>query len=378
MVKKENNEQRVLGLLSAGHGFSDVNQSALTALLPYLVYANGYDLAKVSVLVMASNLAGSVAQPVFGWMVDKKNQNWMLWLSIFLACGGIALCGTTSSFFLLCVYAMISGIGVAMFHPQAASMVNRISKLKKEGKNISLFSLGGKLGYTFGPMLITLGITRFGTKGTLVFFIPAVIYGILWRKWIRKFDDSTQERNDLKRLEKVEKKDDWLSFSRLCVAVIGRSIVTNVLSTFLALYLIQIFSFPEDLANTLLSVYYGVGIFGVLMGGILADRIGLMKSIIWSLLAMGIALGLLGVANYLFLALVLLVIISITESLCYSPLVVLGQRYLPNHLGIASGVTLGLAVSIGALFCPVFGMLADRFSLKVIFPYWPLEYLFHF
>lgn len=206
MVKKENNEQRVLGLLSAGHGFSDVNQSALTALLPYLVYANGYDLAKVSVLVMASNLAGSVAQPVFGWMVDKKNQNWMLWLSIFLACGGIALCGTTSSFFLLCVYAMISGIGVAMFHPQAASMVNRISKLKKEGKNISLFSLGGKLGYTFGPMLITLGITRFGTKGTLVFFIPAVIYGILWRKWIRKFDDSTQERNDLKRLEKVEKK----------------------------------------------------------------------------------------------------------------------------------------------------------------------------
>ena len=96
MVKKENNEQRVLGLLSAGHGFSDVNQSALTALLPYLVYANGYDLAKVSVLVMASNLAGSVAQPVFGWMVDKKNQNWMLWLSIFLACGGIALCATTS------------------------------------------------------------------------------------------------------------------------------------------------------------------------------------------------------------------------------------------------------------------------------------------
>jgi MFS transporter, FSR family, fosmidomycin resistance protein len=43
--------------------------------------------------------------------------------------------------------------------------------------------------------------------------------------------------------------------------------------------------------------------------------------------------------------------------------VTLGQDYLPNRIGRASGVTLGLAISIGGLAAPVFGYLADRYGL---------------
>jgi len=42
----------------------------------------------------------------------------------------------------------------------------------------------------------------------------------------------------------------------------------------------------------------------------------------------------------------------------------LGQNYLPNHVGLASGVTLGLAVSIGGLFAPILGHIADQFGLQ--------------
>ena len=37
----------------------------------------------------------------------------------------------------------------------------------------------------------------------------------------------------------------------------------------------------------------------------------------------------------------------------------LGQEFLPNRMGLASGVTLGLAVSLGGAFSPVMGAIAD-------------------
>ena len=45
--------------------------------------------------------------------------------------------------------------------------------------------------------------------------------------------------------------------------------------------------------------------------------------------------------------------------------ITLGQDYLPQHVGTASGVTLGLTVSIGGLASPAIGALADATSLQV-------------
>jgi FSR family fosmidomycin resistance protein-like MFS transporter len=41
----------------------------------------------------------------------------------------------------------------------------------------------------------------------------------------------------------------------------------------------------------------------------------------------------------------------------------MAQDFLPNHLGVASGVTYGIGASIGGLATPVFGWVADRYGL---------------
>lgn len=43
----------------------------------------------------------------------------------------------------------------------------------------------------------------------------------------------------------------------------------------------------------------------------------------------------------------------------YSPAIVLGQSYLPNRVGLSSGVTLGVAVAIGGGAAPIIGKIAD-------------------
>jgi hypothetical protein len=49
----------------------------------------------------------------------------------------------------------------------------------------------------------------------------------------------------------------------------------------------------------------------------------------------------------------------------FSLTVTLGQDYLPSRIGTSSGVTLGLAISIGGLVTPVLGALADATSLHL-------------
>ena len=47
----------------------------------------------------------------------------------------------------------------------------------------------------------------------------------------------------------------------------------------------------------------------------------------------------------------------------YSPTIVLGQSYLPNRIGLSSGVTLGLAVAIGGGAAPFIGRIADLYGV---------------
>jgi FSR family fosmidomycin resistance protein-like MFS transporter len=66
-------------------------------------------------------------------------------------------------------------------------------------------------------------------------------------------------------------------------------------------------------------------------------------------------------------ATLLLVVIGLMNYITYSPIVVMGQRYLPNHVGLASGVTFGLAVTIGGVTAPLLGLIADHHGIRTAF-----------
>jgi FSR family fosmidomycin resistance protein-like MFS transporter len=51
----------------------------------------------------------------------------------------------------------------------------------------------------------------------------------------------------------------------------------------------------------------------------------------------------------------------------YSSMIILGQRYLPNHTGLSSGVTLGVASTIGGVAIPILGRVADHAGLGTAF-----------
>lgn len=355
----------VPAFLCTGHGLSDLNQSALSALLPFIMNETALTLAQVSLIVMISNLAGSLCQPVFGLLADRKIRPGLLGISILLACGGISLMSVSANLIWLCFAGAVSGTGVALFHPQAALLLARFSEKRNKSRLMSWFSLGGKAGFCLGPVLAA-ACMSLGRQGLLLFLIPAVLYGAVCR---RLFSRMTA-MNDTTRNPAVKKSgqpDKWLLFTGLCVIIIGRSVITNAVSSFSSPLLIDQFALSPDSGSLFLSLSYAVGAVSVLIGGSLADRTGEARLLICTVIVMSAGLVLTAASSSLVMTITGLLVLAAGESLCYSPLIVLSQKLLPAHQGLASGISLGLAVSIGALLVPALGMIADENSVRFVY-----------
>ena len=353
---------KVKYLLAFGHLCSDINQGALAAILPFLIAAHNFDYQTAATLVLSANIIGSVIQPLFGQIADKYNKPYLIAVGLILAGGGMALTGLISNFYGLCAAAMISGVGIAMFHPQAAQLINRASTDSDRAQSIGIFSFGGNLGFTFGPILTTISITVFGLAGTLIFIVPQIIICILLKKYYA--DLKNLNPNKIKKADnKGAGVDQWRPFMKLTAVIIGRSIIFHGFNTFLALYWIHELGQTENVGNTVLSVYYGISAICVLIGGKLADRFGYRTMIRISFVMLLAVIIAFSMTKSLFIATILILPLGAAISFTYSPMVVLGQLYLPNHVGLASGITLGLAVSMGGIFAPILGAVADNFGL---------------
>jgi len=359
-MKKAENLKYLMGL---GHFCSDINQSALGAMLPFFIASYHYDYATAASLVTATNLASSLIQPLIGRLSDKKELPYVIPLGLLLAGGGMSLTGFVTNYYLILVCVMISGIGAALFHPSAARIVNYASNTKNRAKSISIFSFGGNVGFAVGPILVAVFVGNFGLKGTLVFIIPQIFLTLLYLKK-GKFIKALEGNHKKQISQKTSAlKDDLGAFLRLCVCIFSRSIVAFGFSAFFSIYLIKIFGLSKEAANVNLSMFFAAGAISTLFGGALADRYGLVRLIKISLsIAAPLVVLMLFIDSYaLFLAASMCV--SACISLSFSPSIALAQLYLPNQIGLASGVTLGLSITIGGIFATVIGKIADIFSL---------------
>jgi len=347
-----------IALLSAGHACVDVYQGSVAALVPFFVAERAYSYAAASGIVLAASLLSSVAQPAFGALTDRWATPWLLPLSTLLSGVGIALSGVGGRYALTLVSVAVSGVGVAAYHPESA----RVARLASRGSHSAMgwFSLGGSLGFASAPLLVAAVVATGGLRLTPLLVLPALAGAALC---LLVLSTPGQRRAATAGMAVVAARDDRASFVRLALAVVFRSIVYIGLSTFISLYAKQRMHGSTAAGTAALFVLYLGGAVGSVLGGMLANRWGRVTVVRWSyLIAIGAVAGVVfvpGPALYLFVAL--------TSAVLYVPFslqVTLGQDYLPSRVGTASGITLGLTVSVGGLVSPLIGGLADATSLR--------------
>jgi FSR family fosmidomycin resistance protein-like MFS transporter len=360
-----NLNKKALALLSAAHLVTDINQGALPALLPLFKEALSLSYTTSGVILLSSNLTSSIIQPAFGHLSDKRPIGWFLPLAPLVACLGLSLAGVVSNYSLLLICVIVSGIGIASFHPEGFKTAYYFTGDKK-ATGMSIFAVGGNLGIAIGPILGLTLATSLGLQGTLSMILPGILIAILLLFNMPMFTTPVESahREAKKEAKAPLSKDQIISFSLLVSIATIRAWIQFGLATYIPFYYINYLKGNPLYAGKLVSTFLMSGVLGTLIGAPLADRWGHKKLLLTSLI-LSFPLLLLfyyssGLMAFIFLGFAGMVLIS-----TFALTTVMGQALLPHHLGIASGMMVGFTISAGGIGVTLLGTIADNWGVPV-------------
>lgn len=349
-----------VGLLSLSHLVDDMYQGAVPALLPFFVLHQGYGYAAATGIVFAATVLSSVAQPLFGMAADRWRVHWPAPAGLLLAGLGVGLSGLGDSYWWTWTAIALSGLGVAAYHPVAASAVRAVAGPSAQG--MSWFAVGGNIGLALGPVAVTPVVLSFGLAGTPLLAVPALVMaGVLAA--LGRSATGRRGRAAGGRGGGAGPADDWSAFARLTGVVVLRSVMMFGTTSLLGLSLIDRFGFGEAQAGWALTGFLAVGAAATVTGGWIADRWARTRAVrIGYAIALPSAV-LLAAAPAAWAALLAAAGLAAGIFLPFAVQTTLGQSYLPTRVGTASGVTLGLAVSAGGVVAPLLGWIAEARGL---------------
>lgn len=356
-------DRRGLTTLAAGHTCADICQGAVPALLPFFIAARGWSYGAAAALVLAATIGSSIVQPLFGAWADKVSLPWLMPGGVAVAGLGIALAGVMPGYAGTFAVIAVSGFGVGAFHPEAARFANYVSG-ERRATGMSLFSLGGNIGFALGPILVTPAVLLFGLPGSLVVAPAALAVAVLLAREVPRLR-SFQPAGEGGAPGDPSAPAAWGPFARLGGAITARSAVYFGLQTFVPLWFVSHLGESKALGNAALTAMLVAGAVGTIVGGRLADRIGRRPVLIGSMVLQLPLLALFLLAGPA-TAVALLAAVGCVTIATFSVTVVMGQEYLPGRVGLASGVTLGLAIGLGGVWASFLGLVADRFGLVTV------------
>jgi FSR family fosmidomycin resistance protein-like MFS transporter len=357
-------DRRGIAVLSTGHLAADLFQGSVPALLPFLIRDRGYSYAAAGALFLMASLGSSLLQPLLGIFADRVRAGWLMPTGLLLAGGGLAVTGLAGSYAATAAALLAGGFGVAAFHPEAVRFASYVSAARR-GAGMSVFAVGGNIGFALGPILVTPVVVFLGLSGTPL--VGAVIAGagvavlvrLTYLERFRPADGAAVA------LAGAAEGNEWKPFGLASGAATTRAIVGFGLQAFVPLYVVAELASTEAVGNAAVAVMLVTGALGTLVGGRLADRYGFRSVVVWSLglgIPFMVAMPLVGVSGLF----VLMGVLGFVEGANFYPLVVIAQNALPRYLGLAAGVVLGLAIGIGAGAVALLGVLADAAGLTAV------------
>jgi FSR family fosmidomycin resistance protein-like MFS transporter len=355
---------RLLGPVSAGHFCTDLCQGALPALLPFLIVQRGLSLAAATALITAATIGSSVIQPLFGIWSDRLTRPALMPIGVALAAIGIGLSGLFHSYPMIVGSVAVMGLGVAAFHPEAARVANAVSAARA-GAGMSYFAVGGNLGYAIGPLITVPIVLGLGLDGTPLIAVPGLLVAAIIVRRLPLL------RRHLVSLELTEtdvgdaRPDAWFPFARLVGIAVLRTVPFFTLQALVPIYFVRHFRAGTALGGASLTLLLLGGAAGTLIGGRCADRYGRKAVIVGAMVPLTLLLFTLrfaGVAEFV----VLLVAVGLVLEGPFSTTVLMGQEYLPARVGLASGVTYGLAIGLGGMIASALGALAGATGIGFV------------
>jgi FSR family fosmidomycin resistance protein-like MFS transporter len=351
-------DRRAMATLSTGHGAVDLASGAVPALLPFLADRFSLGYAATAGVMLAATISSSVVQPVFGLLSDRRGAMWLLPAGVVLAATGIAAAGLVPSYWLVLVAVAVAGMGIAAYHPEGAKFASYASG-ERRASGMALFNFGGNAGYALGPILFTPIVLGVGLGGTAIAALPLLAVGaalVLALPYLRTVTPEARGARP------PSGRDRPRAMALLLGVILMRSFTWFGLITFVPLWIVSLGGTKAE-GNRALALMLVAGVVGALAIGPLADRLGLRRTLLGSTIVLTpLVLTFVHAGGRIGEVAVMLVGLCVVGT--FGIVMVLAQSYLPQHVALASGLNVGLAVGLGGICAVALGAVADAVDLE--------------
>ena len=345
------------------HCINDFGQGSLAALIPFFIANFGLNYYQSASIIFCNTIVASIAQPILGYVADRWRVPWFIPVGFSITLVSISAIALATSYEMILALSLIAGLGAALFHPEAALLVNRMQS-NELGNAMGRFAVGGSAGFALGPLLAG-GVYVFGAQFLWVFTAIALI-GVLLYVYAFTGSTDTDAIGESKNSDKSIGAgiNDWTSFGTLFFVIASRSILFSVLSIFIPILYITVINGEASASSLALTMYFAMGAVLTYMGGALSDKLGFLKTVrLGNLIFLPSVLVFIFVPNiWGFFGAMIPMAFGVFSQ--YGPITVLGQKYLAKNAGFASGITLGLGITLGGLVAPYIGHLADIYGVQ--------------
>ena len=347
-------------------GFTD----SMYVLFPFWAEAFGLSLSQVGFLKMCSSSALASFQLPASLLAERFGERAVLSAGTVVAGACFALLGLASGFAALAVILIAFGAGCGTQHPLASSVVSRAYDSGGRRTAIGAYNFSGDLGKVAVPASVAAGTVAIGWReSTIAYGIVCVAAGIVIFLLLRHFGAGGPPlaRAESKLISGPKSKGwglrDRRGFALLSVISMIDSGARIAFLTFMPFLLIDKGAAVEVVGFALALVFAG-GAAGKLLCGLIAERVGVIRTTILTEIAtVGLILVLitLPLMPALFLLPVFGVVLNGTSSVLYGTV---GDFVDPDHQSRAFGLFYTLGIGTGALTPVAFGVLSDLSDLE--------------
>lgn len=363
----------VLAALSVAHLLNDLVQSMIPALYPLLKETYRLDFVEVGLITLAFQVTSSLLQPLLGWLTDRKPWPYAMVAGMASTLAGLVSLSFAHSYGMVLVAAAMIGLGSAVFHPEATRMA-RHAAAGRQGLAQGVFQVGGHAGYAAGPLLAAAIVVPRGQE-SLVWFSGVVLVAMALMAWtagryaaFRRAEAAGKNGQSVEPVAShgLPRGRILFAMSILIVLLMSKNGYTAAFTSYYTFYLIERFGVTLQFSQVMLFAYLVVSALGVIVGGMIGDRIG-RDRVIWLSIFGSLPFALmLPYADLLWTG-ILSIVISFIMASAFSSILIYAIDLVPHRVGLVGGLFYGLSFGLGGVAAAGLGALADRIGIVQVF-----------
>jgi FSR family fosmidomycin resistance protein-like MFS transporter len=362
----------VLVILGSTHLLNDLMQSLIPASYPILKETYELDFIQIGMITLTFQIAGALLQPVIGMVTDRHAAPYSPVVGMMFTLSGLVSLAFAQSYEMILVSVVLIGIGSSIFHPEATRMA-RYAAGGRQGLAQGIFQVGGQAGGALGPVFAALIIVPWG-QSSLAWFAVLALLAMMLLTWIgSKQRQISAEFMAMGARRKAEVKTT--NHAPLTIGI-GLVVLTFLMFTknfygesfrsFYTFYLIERFGLSIPASQMMLFIFLLAAAVGVLIGGIVGDRIGRYR-IIWISVLGPLPLTLILPYADLFWTGVLTIMINLIMASAFASILIYAMDLLPNRIGLIGGLFYGLNFGLGGVAAGFLGVLAENYGVETVY-----------